>query len=173
MDLLSSRPGKLGVDNLEFLIKILTSVGRDSILGELVKEGFLPQATIQQVQAGTNQTPVRRDPSGGERAREYPFTECLMRIAQRLTHPEVQNLAYVWSEPLLGMSTDKVHSATQLFQLLQQRQIITPSNVRPLYDELHEIGRSDLALLINSYLKKTDQVGYDVPDGGSRPVGQG
>ena len=50
------------------------------------------------------------------------------------------------------MNSDRISSATQLFQLLQQRQIVTQTNLHALYNELEAIGRSDLSKRINNYL---------------------
>ena len=161
------------MENMEFFIKVLGTIGSPKLLDELVREGFLPQNVVRQQLAGSNQALVPQDNQSRESASEYPLTECLMKIAHGLTSPEVNRLAFIWSEPLLSMSADKIYSSTHLFQLLQQRQIITPKNVRPLYDGLHDIGRSDLAQLINLYLGKTGQERYDVADVGSRPAGQG
>lgn len=112
------------MENLEFFIKVMTSIGRSTLLDELQKENFLSQANIQQIQGPANRAVVPQDPGSREQAREYQFTECLMNIAHRLTSVEVSQMAYALSEALLGMSTDKIYSATHLFQLLQQRQTI-------------------------------------------------
>ena len=80
------------------------------------------------------------------------FNEMLFKIAQSLSARDVESLTYTLCNSLLGMSADRVSSVTQLFQLLQQRQIVTPTNLQALYNELENIGRSDLSKLINNYL---------------------
>ena len=148
--------GKLAHTDLDYLAQVLTSVGCGRLLEELISKRFMapPTQHVALIHCGMNK---ERDS-----APEYLFTECLMQIAQGLQSREIETLSFTWSDALLGMSMDKVFSATQLFQLLQQRQIISPTDMRQLYDELHDIGRSDLAMKINEYRSRTSQIPYNV-----------
>ncbi len=149
--------GKLSADQLDYLADVLVSVGCGRLLKELADSGFPVTITGQ----GGAVNGLGRGEGG--KTMEFQFTQCLVQIAQQLQSREIETLSFTWSEALLGLSADKVFSATQLFQLLQQRQIITPTNLRPLYDELHEVGRSDLAGKINDYLEATGQRRYPLP----------
>lgn len=158
--------GKLSMDNLSFLSQILISVGCDRVLGELERDGF-----------AVSRAPPRENlPAAGmpdHDAKEYLFTECLMQITHGLKSEEVQSLSYTWSDPYLGINMDRIFSATQLFQLLQQRQVITPDDLRPLFDGLYQIGRSDLCHKINSYLRRTGRDPYNMVDDDVGGGGQG
>ncbi len=157
--------GRLAIDQLDYLAHVLTSVGCGRLLSEFSDSGFqvaIPPGPGQQLQPQGAFNGI--GPGTGVQSAEFLFTECLMRIAQQLQAREIETLSFTWAEALLGLSTDKVFSATHLFQLLQQRQIITSRNLRQLYDELHEVGRSDLAGIINEYLDKTGQGRYDIPE---------
>ena len=157
--------GKLAVDDLEFLTQVLSTVGCGRLLSELEGEGFIaprpPSNSAVQVVQLPGQPVLAK-------SKDYLFNEYLLKIGQGMSSKDVEMLSYTWSDSLLGMSSDRVFSANQLLQLLQQRQIITPDDLHALYDELHQIGRSDLAQKINEYCQRTNQAPYDVLDGGSQ-----
>ena len=138
--------GKLSSTNTAFLAKVLISIERANLVSELVSAGFAPPDYPPQ----GNQAPP--PPGRGGPSRELLFNEMLLKIAQNLSARDVESLTFTLCDSLLGMSADKVSSATQLFQLLQQRQIVTPTRLQALYNELENIGRSDLSKRINNYL---------------------
>lgn len=146
--------GKLSSSDTTFLVKVLVSIDRANLVSELVSAGFAPQDALQKNQAppppqgGVRMMQRRQVPAG----HELLFNEMLLKIAQNLSARDVESLTYTLCDSLLGMSADRVSSATQLFQLLQQRQIVTPTNLQALYNELENIGRSDLSKRINNYL---------------------
>ena len=144
--------GKLSARNLSFLVNILGSINRGQLIDSCLRdEGFvIPPSTLQV--AGT------RGPVGGQNL-QYMFTECLVKIAQGLQSKEVNDLVYIF-QPNLQVSPDSVFSATHLFTLLQQRQILTPRDMRTLHDGLCQVNRNDLANLINEFLEKTGQPQY-------------
>ena len=147
---------KLLLDDLEFLGRILTSIGRKRLLLELESDGFnVPvwhsnRPDIELTEDEASHCPI---------SKEYLFTECLMKIAQELPSMPVAALSFKWSSVVPSPGRSDI-SAHRLFQTLQQRVIIAPDNPRWLYNDLHEIGRSDLAQKINDYLKKSDQEPY-------------
>ena len=149
--------GRLAVDNLEFLAQALETVGCTRLLSELENEGFrVPRPQVDSaIQA---YVPGQAMPG---KSREYLFTECLLQISQGLSSRDVETLSFTWSDSLLGMSVDRVFSANQLLQVLQQRQIIAPDDLKALYEELHMIGRSDLAQKINEYRQRINQIPYN------------
>ena len=138
--------GKLSSTNTAFLAKVLISIERANLVSELVSAEFAPPDYPPQ----GNQAPP--PPGRGGPSRELLFNEMLLKIAQNLSARDVESLTFTLCDSLLGMSADKVSSATQLFQLLQQRQIVTPTRLQALYNELENIGRSDLSKRINNYL---------------------
>lgn len=137
-----SERGKLSADNLTYLSQILASVGKENLLGDLEAAGFL-----------TSPPPKSSD-------RDYMFQECLVKIAQDLTSLDVEKACFVLGSSLGNLDPQKVFSATQLFQILQQRQFITINNLRLLYDALMEIGRKDATSHINAYLQRINVPGY-------------
>ena len=155
--------GKLAVDDLEFLAQVLSTVGCGRLLSELEGEGFrVPRPQTNSAVQLPGQPPVLG------KSKDYLFNEYLLSIGQGMSSKDVEMLSYTWSDSLLGMSMDRVFSANQLLQLLQQRQIITPDDLQALYDELHQIGRSDLAQKINEYRQRTNQTPYNSLDEGSQ-----
>lgn len=129
-----SERGKLSSNDLSYLVQILTSIGRDNLLSDLKAAGFSVSANAQAID------------------RDYKFQECLVKIAQELKSVEVEKVAFcVDSSGSLG--SDKIFSAIQLFQALHQRQLITVTDLRPLFEALVEVGRRDLTAHINSYVQ--------------------
>lgn len=137
-----SERGKLSADDLAYLSQILASIGKENLLGDLEAAGF------------TTSLPSKSTDS------DYLFQECLVKIAQDLTSLDVEKASFVLGPTLGNLDPQKVFSATQLFQILQQRQLITISNLRLLYDALMEIGRKDATSHINAYLGRIRLPGY-------------
>ena len=133
--------GKLSSKDLTYFTRLLTTIGKESLLLDLKTAGYS----------------VPLSPSLP--TRDYLLQECLVKIAQGLSSTEVDRLIFVLLDPL-HQSPDKIFSATQLFQLLQQRQCITCTNLRPLYDALLELGRVDLTTHINTYLQLANLPSY-------------
>ena len=141
--------GKLSSTNLGFLNDILNSIGRGKLIDTYLKsEGFVITPTSLHV-AG----------AGASTGNQYLFRNYLAKIAQELQSTQVNSLVYLF-QTHLQISPDTVYSATQLFTLLHQRQIVTPKDMRTLYDGLLQINRNDLAILINDYMTKTGQCPY-------------
>lgn len=154
--------GKMSADDTNFLAQVLFSVDRSNLISELQKAGFAPSVLPQPLQA-----PLTISHTDGPQPNpEFLFNETLLKIAQHLSAKDVETLAYTWSEPLLQISVDRVTSGTHLFQLLQQRQLVTPTDLRMLFEELQVIGRSDLCKRINSYMEATGQRPYHSDEAG-------
>ena len=156
--------GKMSFSDTAFLVQVLLSVGRSNLVPELQRAGFAP-AIIPPQPAGGGGHLGRMSEESFQRP-EFLFNEMLLKIAQHLSAKDVETLSYTWAEPLLQISIDRVTSGTHLFQLLQQRQLVTPTNLLMLFEELHTIGRSDLCKRINSYLAATGQRQYDYREAG-------
>ena len=137
-----SERGKLSANDLSYLAQILTSIGKENLLSDLQVAQFSFSGTAQCVD------------------KSYKFQECLVKIALDLTSLEVENIAFFVNSSIGHLSLDKVFSATQLFQILQQRQVITVTELRPLFDALVEIGRKDATAHINAYLQFANISGY-------------
>ena len=153
--------GKMSADDTNFLAQVLASVDRSNLIPELQRAGFAPTVLPQPLQP-----PVTASQTDGPQPIEFLFNETLLRIAQHLSAKDVEMLANTWAEPLLQISIDRVTSGTQLFQLLQQRQLVTPTNLQLLFEELQIIGRSDLCKRVNSYLEMTGQRQYTSEEAG-------
>ena len=149
--------GRLAVNDLEFLAQALETVGCARLLSELENEGF----QVPRPQVDSTLQPYVPGQAMPKKSKEYLFTACLLQISQGLSSRDVETLSFTWSDSLLGMSVDRVFSANQLLQVLQQRQIISPDDLKALYEELHMIGRSDLAQKINEYRQKINQIPYN------------
>lgn len=167
--------GKLAMSDTTFLVKVLVSIERSNLVSELISAGFAPRDSLQLNQAPP---PVERSRvaqhahSTNHQSQEFLFNDMLLKIAQNLTARDVESLTFTMCDSILSMSSDRVTSATQLFQLLQQRQIVTPTNIQVLYNELETIGRGDLCKKINNYLKEVGQAPCQIPmdDGESEGV---
>jgi hypothetical protein len=151
--------GKLSSTDTAFLVKVLVSIERSNLVSELISAGFAHQDALQRNQASAAPAPplqggirTQQHPGPPVQSRELLFNEMLLKIAQNLSARDIEALTFTLCDSLLGMNADRVSSATQLFQLLQQRQIVTPTNLQALYNELENIGRSDLSKRINNYL---------------------
>ena len=119
---------KLSKNDLSYLALLMSSIGRENLLDGLQTNGF------------SILTPVK---SAG-----CLFLESLLKIAQNLSSTEIKDMTYLFEE----INSDNVFSATQLFQTLLQRQIISPTNVQRLCDSLVALGRCDLTDHISHYL---------------------
>lgn len=139
------------MQDTSFLVKVLVSIERSNLVSDLINAEFATQdALITSRPPLPQYQPFPRH--NQQQNREFLFNEMLLKIAQNLSARDVEALTFTWADPLLGMSSDRISTATQLFQLLQQRQIITQTNLVALYNELETIGRSDLCKRINNYL---------------------
>ena len=147
--------GKLARDNLGFLANCMATIGRYPLLSHLKSAGIdVPDPILNG--ASSHSIPESGDLQTTSED-EFLFTQLLMQISQRLQTHQIDQLAYSWCVPLLGITKENIYSATQLFTLMQQRELITPTNLDCLYHELVEIGRHDLLKLIEDYQTKTGQ----------------
>ena len=146
--------GKLSSKNLGFLVQILTAINRSKLIKD---EGFVIPPSTLQVAGARGQI--------SQQTLQFMFRECLVKIAMGLQSTEINDLVFVF-QPKLQVSPDTVFSATNLFTLLMQRQILTTSDLRTLHDSLCQLQRHDLVRLINEFLAKTGQQPYST-------VGQG
>ena len=137
--------GKLSASDLGYLAQILTTIGRENLLYDLKAAGFHISESQQSID------------------RDYMFQECLVKIAQDLKSLEVERITFLLGSSLGNINPERIFSGTQLFQILQQRQVITTTNLRPLYDALVEVGRKDASLHINDYLQRVNLDSY-MPD---------
>lgn len=151
--------GKLSMDNTAFLVKVLISIERSNLVSDLINAGFAPRDALQLNQP--TQPPLQPSHAAAPQQRRgnhqqnrgLLFNDMLLKIAQNLAGKDVEALTFTMSESL-GMNSDRISSATHLFQLLQQRQILTQTKLQVLYNELETIGRSDLCKRINNYLEE-------------------
>ena len=134
--------GKLSSDDLGYLAQILTSIGKDNLLSDLKGAGY----------------PVLVSPETYDV--NYMFQECLLKVAMDLTSLELERILFFLDPDVGHVSSDKFYSATHLFEVLQQRQSITSTNLRPLYDALLEIGRKDATCHILSYMQRANLSSY-------------
>ena len=128
-----SERGKLSKHDLSYLTSLLNSIDKVNLLEGLQEHGF-PTGSLQ-------------------RDAEYKFKEDLLKVALSLTATEVKELSYLF-QAWVQINPDKMFSATQMFQVLLQRQIISPSNIEPLFEGLENIGRSDITKYIACYLPR-------------------
>ena len=128
-DVLEQR-GKLSPNNIDFLRMLLESADCSDALRELQ---YIPSRGSEQED------------------QEFHFRKCLLRIAVELSSVEFDNLKFTLKERL-QQSTDRIYSATHLFQLLIQRQIVTSTDLRALYELLFNMGRKDLSEVVNRYM---------------------
>jgi hypothetical protein len=164
--------GKLAMNDTSFLVKVLITIERSNLVSDLIRAGFAPVNALEMNPTQTEQPmqlPPQQQPQ--QQNREFLFNKMLLKIAQNLSARDVESLTYTWADSILGMNSDRISSATQLFQLLQQRQIVTQTNVQALYNELETIGRSDLSKRINNYLQQIGERPCQMPmDGDGRPM---
>ena len=148
--------GKLSSKNLGFLVDILNSIGRGKLIDTYLRsEGFVILPTsLHAAGAGA---------SMGNQTLHYLFRDSLAKIAQELQSTQVSSLVFLF-QTHLQVSPDTVYSATQLFALLHQCQIVTPKDMRTLYDGLLQINRNNLAALVNDYMTKTTKGRHKVSE---------
>lgn len=145
-DALSER-GKLSANDLSFLALILNSIGRENLMEDLKRAGFSASSSVFSHSTETE-------------LQEFKFLDCLVKIAMDLQSVDVDRLKFVLDSSLGHLSSGRVYSATQLFRILEQRQVLTATNLRPLYDALLEISRKDATVHINKYLQSADLDSY-------------
>lgn len=146
-----SERGKLSPDDLSFLAQILTSIGKESLLYDFRVAGYNVPVAVQSNDAS------------------YNFQDCLLKIALDLSSPDLQRLMFVLEASIGQVSSDKIFSATHFFEMLLQRQAITSTDLRPLYDALLEIGRTDATSHIQTYLQCANLRPYSAPEKGCYP----
>lgn len=149
--------GKLSMQDTSFLVKVLVSIERSNLVSDLINAEFASPDALHASRPPVQQQQQTFPRHNQQQNREFLFNEMLLKIAQNLSVRDVEALTFTWADSLLGMSSDRISTATQLFQLLQQRQIITQTNLQALYNELETIGRSDLCKRINNYLGEIGQ----------------
>ena len=132
--------GLLSPEKLDYLARQMVDIGRPGLLSHLEAFGF----TIPDLHRALS-------PTEADSSSETPFTRCLLQISQKLLAEEVDRLAFAWCGNFLMISPDKIYSANQLFNLMNQRMIIKPDNMQVLYIELNEMGRQDLCKMIEDY----------------------
>ena len=135
--------GKLSPENVDFLLAILNSAGCDTPMRQLSKDGFF----------SANSVPAVED------AEDYHFHECLLKLALCLTSSQFEEVKFAL-QPFLSQTLARIYTATELFQLLQQRRIVTSKNMKVLYDVMCEIGRVDLSEVINDFVMKMGKQPY-------------
>ena len=150
--------GELSMNDTSFLVKVLVGIERSNLVADLIAAGFAPRDVNQPAPPPLHQLPPAPAPRPHQQQqdRELLFNEMLLKVAQNLGSRDVEALVFTMCDSL-GMSSDRISSATHLFQLLQQRGIVTQTNLRAIYSELETIGRSDLCKRINNYLQEIGQ----------------
>ena len=126
-----SERGKLTKDDLSYLALLMSSIGKENLLGDFEAHGFPVVTAVKDA--------------------DYQFQESILKVAHNLTSTEVKELAHLFQD-YIKLIPDKVFSATQLFQMLLQRQVISLTNLHPLFYSLVAIGRSDLTNYFSHYL---------------------
>ncbi len=121
--------GKLSQENTSFLHQMLESTGYHEAKREL--DNF-PR----------NEPPLLDD--------NFHFYECLLKIAMGLESTHFDNMKFIFKDKL-KQNVQKIYTATDLFQLLIQRQIIKKTNVSALLDALLQVGCMDLWNKVNLY----------------------
>ena len=153
--------GELSMNDTSFLVKVLVGIERSNLVADLIAAGFAPRDAVQLNQPAPpplhQLPPAPRAAAPQQQDRELLFNEMLLKVAQNLGSRDVEALVFTMCDSL-GMSSDRISSATHLFQLLQQRGIVTQTNLRAIYSELETIGRSDLCKRINNYLQEIGQL---------------
>lgn len=143
-----SERGKLAVDDLSYLAQILTSIGKENLLSDFVAAGYSSLGSRQSSDIN------------------YMFQECLLKIALDLPSMDLQRMVFILESSTGQISSERIFSATHLFEILQQRQSITTTDLRVLYDALLEIGRKDLSFHIQSYMQRANLGSYLSTDNG-------
>jgi len=126
-----SEKGQLTKHDLSFLYTLMSSIDKMNLLDDLHAHGF-PLGSI------------KKDPG-------YLFLESLLKVSVSLTAAEVKDLSYMLQASVQS-NPDKMFSATQLFQVLIQRQLIGPADVKVLTTGLEEIGRTDTIKHLWNYM---------------------
>lgn len=128
-----SERGQLTKHDLSFLYTLMSSIDRVNLLDELHAHGF-PLGSI------------KKNP-------EYLFLESLLKVSVSLTASEVKDLSYMLQASVQS-NPDKMFSATQMFQVLIQRQLIGPGDVKVLTTGLEAIGRTDTLKYLWNYMPR-------------------
>ena len=145
-----SEKGQLSRHDLSFLATLMDSIDRLNVLDDFFAQGFAV--------GSPKKTP------------NYLFLESLLKVGQNLTASEVKDLSYMLQGSVL-VNPDKVFSATQMFQMLLQRQVISPANVRPLTAALQSIGRSDATKHLANYVPMPPSQPHMAPPSHHNPAG--
>ncbi len=131
--------GKLSANNTTFLHQMLNSAGYNEARRQLAE--FPPFNGI-----------VETD-------QNYLFYECLLRVAMDLESGEFDTMKYYFKDQL-KQNVQKIYTATELFQLLIQRQIVRTTDLKQLFYALIETGRADLCDKVNLYMQQVQRQPY-------------
>ncbi len=114
--------GKLSAENTNFLHRMLESAGYNEAKRELDQAGF-PTHHAQPSDFDQN----------------FLFYECLLKIATELESNHFDHVKFIFKDRL-KQNVQKIFTATDLFQLLIQRQIIRSNDLKALQEALYTVG---------------------------------
>ena len=154
MDLfvLLAKLGKLSHNNQRFLVRIMTTIGREVLIHNC---GLGLAVTLQSNQRTDTQLTVNENV-------RYLFAECLVKVAQSLLSGDFGELLFLL-RPTLEVTDDRISSPIQLFLELKKRLLLKETDTKMLQEKLSEINRKDLVAEINDFLIMTGQQPYSTP----------
>ena len=136
--------------DVEFLEEVLDSVGK----GHLIH----PLRSSEVVGKGVTETRGWRTPPNRDMQLEKEYKKFLIAVSDELTERNTHDVALFFFDPsipnLALQEIEKLKSANSLFQILQDNQIIGPTDLRMLRIVLETIGRKDVCKMIDQYTNK-------------------
>ena len=150
-DLFSALEGKdeLSPHKLDFLEDLLDSVGKRHLVREL-REALANPVSYEEEEA-----PGALPPPSLSSLDARTFNKFLVAIGDELTERDLRNVAYFFqSYNVTGLSAQEVQKLREpgdLFKILKQEKVISPTNLGKLRTVMDAIGRKDLCQQIDEY----------------------
>ena len=153
------RRNKISEGNTSFLEHLLQTLGKGHLMQYLTDPGF-GQGTTPRAQP----TPMAgRNPSFGANLEMVPsahvemeYRKMLASVATNLTNHNFTEMMYVSADYFKGVQP-RASKPLEFFSLLEQRGLLSPTNLSTLQALLSEVGRNDLIDKLKMFVAITHQ----------------
>ena len=150
------RRNKISEDNTAFLEHLLQSLGKEHLMKYITDPGFGQGVTPRPQLAPT---PGRNSPFGVgvlSPNAEMEYRKMLASVATNLTNHNFSEMLYVSADYFKGVQP-RSSKPLDFFSLLEQRGLLSPTNLSTLQALLSEVGRNDLIERLQMFVGSTRQ----------------
>ena len=143
--------GELAPDKLNFLEELLKTLNKGHLIIKLKEALAHPSSR-------TEDTPPQSAPSShSDVALSMRFKQFLITIGNDLPASDLRNVSYFFQsydvKGLTAQALQKLREPAELFDILRNERIISPTNLSKLRFVLDAIGRKDICEKVDEYMK--------------------